>query len=86
MSLGILIILAIPSAVLFFRYSDRKDIVIQFIIVFALLILGWRIIKSGGCLFRILGIILFILGIAAFYYLIIQPFFTGQITTFGILN
>jgi len=87
MSWGLLIILSIPSIIHLFKFSAyRSDIIIQAAITFGFLFLGWRVFKMGGCLFRITGLIMVLLGLAAYYYLIIQPFFTGQITTFGLLN
>ena len=87
MTIGLLIILAIPSAVLYFRFdSARNDIILQGIVVLALLFFGWRVLKLGGCVLRLIGLAMMILGVAAYYYLIIQPFFTGQITILGLLR
>lgn len=81
-----LIILAVPSIIHLFKFPNaRADIIIQGLIALGLLFLGWRVLKMGGCL-RIIGLVMLVLGIAAYYYLIVQPFFTGQITTFGILK
>jgi len=87
MSWGLLIILSIPSIIHLFKFSAyHSDIIWQWLITMALLFLGWRVLKLGGCVLRLIGLAMIILGVAAYYYLIIQPFFTGQISTFGILN
>ena len=86
MSYGLLLVLAIPSVVHLFKFPNaRGDIILQGLITLGLLFLGWRVLKMGGCL-RIIGLVMLVLGIAAYYYLIIQPFFTGQITTFGFIK
>lgn len=86
MSYSLLLILAIPSIIHLFKFPEfRGDIILQGMITLGLLFLGWRVFKMGGCL-RIIGLVMMALGIAAYYYLIVQPFFTGQITTFGILK
>ena len=86
MSYSWLLILAIPSIIHLFKFPEfRSDIVIQLIITLGLLFLGWRIFRAGGCL-RILGLLMVLLGIVAYYYLIVTPFFTGQIITLGIIK
>ncbi len=86
MNYFLLFILAIPSVIHLFKFPNaRGDIIIQGLITLGLLFLGWRVLKMGGCL-RIIGLIMLILGLAAYYYLIIQPFFTGQIITFGFIK
>lgn len=87
MNFGLLIILLIPPAVNYFRFqSEGREIILEALITLGLLFLGWRVLRLGGCVFRIIGLIMMVLGLAAYYYLIIQPFFTGQIITFGFLK
>ena len=87
MGIGFLLILIIPSAVLFYKYPlYRGDILMQVIIVLVLLFIGWRLIKISGCLLRIIGIVMVLAGMTGYYYLIIQPLLTGAIITFGIFK
>lgn len=79
MNFAIILILSIPSGVLYWRYRET-DIIYQLIIILVLLLIGWKVIRSGGCL-RLLGLLMLILGLAGYYYLIIQPFLTGSLTT-----
>jgi len=84
MSWGLLILLSIPSIIHLFKFpAYRNDIILQWFVMVGLLFLGWRVTKMGGCILRIIGLAMIVLGIAAYYYLIVQPFFTGQITIFG---
>lgn len=78
----IFLILSFPSVVLFFRFEEKTEIVLQWLIVMILLFLGWRIFKSFGCL-KMMGLAMLVFGFIAYYFLIIQPFLTGKITTFN---
>jgi len=79
-----LIILSIPSIILMTRYPERTQILIQLAIVLGLLILGTKLLRAAGCL-KITGLILLVAGVIAYYFLIIEPFLTGKLTTFSFL-
>lgn len=77
------LILSIPSIVLFFRYPEKKEIALQLLMTLVLLFIGWKIVRGGGCL-RLLGFLILISGLVAYYFLILSPFLTGKITILGI--
>ena len=81
MKFFLLFLLSLPSAYLFLRFDQRRDIVIEYLITLGLLFIGWKIFRGG--FFRLLGLVMLILGLAAYYFLIFQPFYTGKITTFN---
>jgi hypothetical protein len=80
----LLLVLAIPSAVLYFRFPGHKDIIIEGIVTLALIFLGWKAFRLKGCL-KTVGIVLLVVGIFCYYFLVIQPLMNGKIILLNFL-
>ncbi len=81
----LLVLLCIPPVILAFRHTEKIEILLQFLIIMGLLFLGKKLLGIFGCL-KIFGLALIILGIAGYYFLMIQPIFTREIANYNILE
>lgn len=78
-----MVILAIPTIILTTRHEEKKDLFLEFLLILILFFFGSIFLKISGC-FKMMGLMLIILGLIAYYFLMIAPLFTGKIILINI--
>lgn len=76
----IVFILAVPTIILLNKHTDwSSELITQFVIVVVIFAAGYFLIKAATSCVKLIGIILIIFALIAYFYTSIQPFFTGLI-------